>query len=132
MDDNPTVDDIFNQIDVNSAAQRFVLAEKFRIARFKDFQKEAIDGALSGKDILIIQQTGKGKKPLLFPAVFSGNTTLVTTPTVSLMQDQTHELSAKEIDAVFFGSAQRDPLAEMNLESPASISYVSPEWLFGN
>ena len=50
------------------------------------------------------------------------------------MQDQTHELTAKGINAVFLGSAQTDPLAEMkafNRDAPSSIVYVSPEWLFG-
>ena len=45
-----------------------------------------------------------------------------------------HELTAKGINAVFLGSAQTDPLAEMkafNRDTPASIIYVSPEWLFG-
>ena len=131
MDDDPAVDYIFSQIDVNSAAQRYILAGKCGITRFQDFQKEAIDATFLGKDVLIVQPTGKGKSLCFqFPAIFSGNTTLVITPTTSLMQDQTHELTAKGINAVFLGSAQTDPLAEMkafNRDTPASIIYVSPE-----
>ena len=131
MDDDPAVDDFFSQINVNSAAQRYILAEKFGITWFQDFQQEAIEATLQGKDVLIIQPTGKGKSLCYqFPAVFSGNTTLVITPTISLMQDQTHELTAKGINAVFLGSAQTDPLAEIkafNSDTPASVIYVSPE-----
>ena len=64
MDDDPAVDYIFSQIDVNSAAQRYILAGKCGITRFQDFQKEAIDATFLGKDVLIVQPTGKGKKPL--------------------------------------------------------------------
>ena len=135
LDDDPALDDIFSQIDVNSAAQRYILAEKFGITRFQDFQQEAIEATLQGNDVLIIQPTGKGKSLCYqFPAVISGSTTLVITPTISLMQDQTHELTAKGINAIFLGSAQTDPLAEIkafNSDTPASIIYVSPEWLFG-
>ena len=135
MEDDPAVDEIFSHIDVNSTAQRYILAEKFGITRFQDFQKEAIEATLQGRDVLVIQPTGKGKSLCYqFPAVFSGNTTLVITPTISLMQDQTHELTAKGINAVFLGSAQTDPLAEtkaFNRDTPNTIVYVSPEWLFG-
>ena len=59
---------------------------------------------------------------------------LVITPTISLMQDQTHELSRIGISATCFGSAQFDPHAESKVFSPesdTSILFVSPEWLFG-
>jgi hypothetical protein len=49
-------------------------------------------------------------------------------PTISLMQEQTHEL------AVYLGSAQFDPHAEDKVFSPESdvlLLFVSPEWLFG-
>ena len=70
-----------------------------------------------------------------FPAVYTGKTTLVVTPTISLMHDQTLELSKQGIDAVFLGSAQIDPNADTKAfdeHDPASIIFVSPEWLFGN
>ena len=50
MDDDPALDDIFNGIDVNSATQRYVLAEKFDVTHFRDFQKQAVEAALKGKD----------------------------------------------------------------------------------
>ena len=51
------------------------------------------------------------------------------------MHDQTHELKSKGIDAIFLGSAQTDPNADkraFDKQNPASVIFVSPEWLFGN
>ena len=101
--------------------------------RFKDFQKESIDTVLNKKNCLVIQPTGKDKSLCYqFPAVYTGNTTLVVTPTISLMHDQTRELKRKGIDAVFLGSAQRDPDADKRAfeSNPASVIFVSSEWLF--
>ena len=90
-----------------------MLAEKFGNARFRDFQKESIDAVLNQKNCLVIQPTGKGKSLCYqIPALYTGNTTLVITPTISLMHDRTRELKGKGIDAVFLGSAQIDPDAD--------------------
>ena len=59
---------------------------------------------------------------------------LVITPTVSLIQDQTHELSELGINAMYIGSSQFDPNAETKVfsqTSDVSILFVSSEWLFG-
>ena len=134
MDDDPALDNIFNGIDVNSVTQTYVLAEKFGVTHFRDFQKKAVEASLDGNDTFIIQPTSTGKSLCYqFPAVYTGKTTLVITPTISLMQDQTLELNSKGIKATFLGSAQSDPLAEtkaFDFANPAPIIYVSPEWLF--
>ena len=127
-------DSIVGTIDVNEATKTYLLAEKFGNARFKDFQKESIDAVLNKKNCLVIQPTGKGKSLCYqFPALYTGNTTLVITPTISLMHDQTRELKGKGIDAVFLGSAQTDPDADKRAfdgNNSASVIFVSPEWLF--
>ena len=85
--------------------------------------------------MLIIQPTGMGKSLCYqFPAVYTGKATVVVTPTISLMHDQTQELTKQGINAVFLGSAQTDPNADTKAFSEhntASIIFVSPEWLFG-
>ena len=128
-------DSIVGTVDVNEATKTFLLAEKFGNTRFKDFQKESIDAVLNKKNCLVIQPTGKGKSLCYqFPAIYMGKTTLVITPTISLMHDQTRELQSKGIDAVFLGSAQTDPDADTRAfdpKNPASVIFVSPEWLFG-
>ena len=61
--------------------------------------------------------------------------TLVITPTINLMQDQTHELESLGISAIYLGSAQTDSKAEkkvFNSNSTVAVVFVNPEWLFGD
>ena len=75
-------DSIVGTVDVNEATKTYLLAEKFGNTRFKDFQKESIDAVLNKKNCLVIQPTGKGKSLCYqFPALYTGKTTLVVTPT---------------------------------------------------
>ena len=116
LSDDNEFDSIVGTVDVNEATKTYLLAEKFGNTRFKDFQKESIDAVLNKKNCVVVQPTGKGKSLCYqFPAVYTGNTTLVITPTISLMHDQTRELKNKGIDAVFLGSAQTDPDADKEL-----------------
>ena len=82
----------------------------------------------------MIQPTGSGKSLCFqFPAVYTKKLTLVITPTISLMQDQTHHLSETGISAIFLGSAKMDAHADSKVFSPGStvsLLFVSPEWLF--
>ena len=121
-------DSIVGTIDVNEATKTYLLAEKFGNTRFRDFQKESIDAVLNKKNCLVIQSTGNGKSLCYqFPAIYTGNTTLVITPTISLMHDQTRELKSKGIDAIFLGSAQTDPNADkraFDKQNPASVIFV--------
>ena len=71
-----------------------------------------------------------GKVCFQFPAVYSKKQTAVITPTISLMQDQTYELTQKGISAVYLGSAQVDPHAEDKVfqeNSAVSVFFVSLE-----
>ena len=126
---------ILSTLDVNEATKTYLLAEKFGNTHFREFQKLAIDAVLGKKNILVIQPTGRRKSLWYqYPAVYTGKTVVVT-PTMSLMHDQTSELTKKKrINAVLLGSAQHDPnAAEKALEvaDPASVVFVSPELLFG-
>ena len=91
-----------------------VLAERFKLTQFKDWQMNAIKAVLSGLDALVVQPTGCGKSLCFqFPAVWLKKTAIVLTPTVSLMSDQTTSLTARGISATFLGSAQRDKSAQV-------------------
>ena len=73
------------------------------------------------KDTFVVQPTGSGKSLCFqFPAVYSKKLTevIVITPTISLMQDQTHELSLKGVSAAYLGSAQFDIHAEERVFAP--------------
>ena len=63
-----------------------------------------------------------------FLALYTGKATVVVTPTISLMHDQTQELSKKGIDTVSLGSAQTDPNADIRAfgeHKTASIIFVT-------
>ena len=79
-------DSLASSIDVDEAAKRCVLADKFQITHFKEFQTRIINAVLNNKDTLVVQPTGSGKSLCFqFPAVYSKKLTLVITPTISLM-----------------------------------------------
>ena len=66
-----------------------------------------------------------------FPPVHQNKKAVIVTPTISLMQDQVHDLYSKGISSVYLGSAQLDKQAEesaMSLEGEGLI-FVTPEWI---
>ena len=111
------------------------LAKTFGITKFKPFQKEILLSVLEGKDTVVIQPTGSGKSLCFqFPAIYHGQhkKTIVVSPTISLMEDQVTNVKAKNINAVYLGSAQLDKKAEYNTflpDSEYSIIFVTPEWI---
>ncbi len=112
------------------------LAERFELTSFRPYQKTVIDAAIGGKDSVVIQSTGSGKSLCYqFPAVYTGRLSLVITPTVSLMKDQTDQLNQAGIPAAFVGSIQPDHTIEAKVLAPDSdtkVLYVTPEWLFSS
>lgn len=109
-----------------------ILADRFQMTAFKDWQQRAIEAAIKGKDTLIIQPTGSGKSLCFqFPAVWSKKTTIVITPTVSLMSDQTRNLEARNIKSTFLGTAQRDKsVYKKILSREYDLVFVTPESFF--
>ena len=127
---------ILSSYDLDEAAKRCVLAECFHLTHFKGFQSRVIDAVLNERDSLVIQPIGSGKSLCYqFPAVYTKRLTLVITPTISLMQDQTNEMEKLGISAIYLGSAQVDPSSESKAlcaESNTSVVFVSPEWLYSD
>ena len=109
-----------------------MLADRFQLTSFKDWQQRAIEAAILGKDTLIIQPTGSGKSLCFqFPAVWSKKTTVVITPTVSLMSDQTSNLEARNIKSTFLGTAQKDKSVYGKiLSGEYELVFVTPESFF--
>ncbi|GAA5830045.1 hypothetical protein JCM11251_006855 [Rhodosporidiobolus azoricus] len=114
------------------------LRQRFGLQSFRSNQEEAINATLSGKDVFVLLPTGGGKS-LCFqlPAVISSGTTrgvsIVVSPLLSLISDQTNALISKDIPVVFLNSTM--PAADkkfamgMLRESPpkACLAYVTPE-----
>ena len=70
-------DSLASSIDVDEAAKRCVLADRFQLTHFNEFQTKVINPVLNKKDTLVIQPTGSGKSLCFqFPAVYSKKLTL--------------------------------------------------------
>src|SRR5215212_12194082 len=65
------------------------LREVFGFAGFRPGQREAVEAALAGRDVLVVMPTGSGKSLCYqLPALMRADLTLVVSPLVSLMADQ--------------------------------------------
>ena len=65
------------------------LHELFGFEGFRRGQREAVEAAVAGRDVLVVMPTGSGKSLCYqLPALMRADLTLVVSPLVSLMQDQ--------------------------------------------
>lgn len=82
------------------------LSNTFGVSSFRHLQREAINASLSGRDVLSVMPTGSGKS-LVFQlvAVVEGGITVIVTPLVALMQDQTEALRALGINALMLDAS---------------------------
>ena len=86
-------DGVSSSQDLEDMCRVATLAETFGLTSFKPFRSIIIDSCLKGKDTIVVQPTRNGKSLCFqFPAVHTGKLSLVITPTISLMQDQTNRL----------------------------------------
>ena len=68
-------------------------SELFGFAGFRPGQREAVEAARDGRDVLVVMPTGSGKSLCYqLPALMRTDLTLVVSPLVSLMQDQVEAL----------------------------------------
>ena len=83
------------------------LRERFRLADFRPRQREIIEDVLGGRDTLCVMPTGAGKS-LCFqlPAVVQGGLTIVISPLISLMADQSRQLKQLGVPALVLNSTQ--------------------------
>jgi RecQ family ATP-dependent DNA helicase len=96
---------------------------------FRPGQREAVEAALSGRDVLLVMPTGAGKSVCYqLPALVDGRLAVVVSPLVSLMQDQVDGLGdrAALINAQRDGADNRATLARA-IAGEVSLLYVAPE-----
>lgn len=115
----------------------FVLKTVFGYDSFRDRQKEIVESVLNKKDTLVVMPTGGGKSICYqIPALVLDGITLVVSPLISLMQDQTESLEANGVHSVFLNSSlSQEEYSETVREiktGKAKIIYVSPEGLATN
>ena len=119
----------------DAASQIVSGLERFGHADFRPGQREAVEGALDGKDVIAVMPTGAGKSLCYqLPALASEGLTLVISPLVALMDDQISSLekiAPGEVAAVHGLKDQEEN--DQALEDAASgklrLLYLAPERL---
>ena len=102
---------------------------------FRPLQEKIVRSLLGGHDTCVIMPTGGGKSLCyqLPAAILSGQTVLVVSPLIALMQDQVAQLSQVGIPAAFLNSTipEREQTAIIGRarEARYSLLYLSPERL---
>ena len=77
-----------------------VLKDVFGYSSFRDGQEEIIDSILEGRDVFGIMPTGGGKSICFqVPALMLEGITLVVSPLISLMKDETTRVMPSSISA---------------------------------
>jgi ATP-dependent DNA helicase RecQ len=109
------------------------LHEVFGFPAFRPGQREAVDAAVAGRDVLVVMPTGSGKSLCYqLPALMRADLTLVVSPLVSLMQDQVEALERVAPGKVALVNAQQDAAAnraalDRAVSGRARLLYVAPE-----
>jgi ATP-dependent DNA helicase RecQ len=112
---------------------RDTLRRTFGFEQFRPGQLEAVSAALGDRDALVVMPTGSGKSLCYqLPALMRRDLTLVVSPLVSLMQDQTRAVEAIAPGQVELVNAQRGGAAnaralERVLGGEVRLLYVAPE-----
>jgi ATP-dependent DNA helicase RecQ len=108
------------------------LRQVFGFDAFRPGQEEVIRSALAGRNTLAIMPTGAGKSLCYqLPAVLLPGMTIVISPLIALMKDQTDKLGDLGLAASQVHSAQTalensDAIEEIGAERPA-FALVTPE-----
>jgi ATP-dependent DNA helicase RecQ len=109
------------------------LAELFGFPAFRPGQREAVEAARAGRDVLVVMPTGSGKSLCYqLPALMRRDLTLVVSPLVSLMQDQVQALERVAPGRVALVNAQQDSATnrravERAVSGHVRLLYVAPE-----
>ena len=111
-----------------------LLKEVFGHHDFRPGQERAIDTLLSGKDILAVMPTGAGKSVCYqLPALMLEGITLVISPLISLMQDQSLALAQNGVSAAFINSTLSTSdfflTLQMAEQGAYKLLFVAPERL---
>ncbi|HZX65981.1 MAG TPA: ATP-dependent DNA helicase RecQ, partial [Myxococcales bacterium] len=99
---------------------------------FRPGQEEIVRSVLSGRPTVAVMPTGSGKSLCYqLPAVLLPGTTVVASPLVALMKDQTDALASRGIAATFVNSSlpdsERHERQERIRRGEFKIVYVAPE-----
>jgi ATP-dependent DNA helicase RecQ len=111
---------------------RSALRERFGHDEFRPGQEEVIRAVLDGRDALVVLPTGAGKSLMYqLPAVLQDGITVVVSPLIALMKDQTDKMERVGVNALTINSGltgTEKRAAEAAVASGGGdILYVTPE-----
>ena len=102
------------------------LKKVYGFNEFRKFQKDIISDLLKGENVFAILPTGGGKSLLYqFPATFTEKITVVISPLISLMNDQSKYLNSRNINTICLNC--ETVLVEGNYTDNKLI-YTTPEY----
>jgi ATP-dependent DNA helicase RecQ len=82
------------------------LREVFGLEKLRPNQREVIEHVINGEDVLAIMPTGAGKSLCYqLPALQLDGMTVVVSPLISLMKDQSDKLEEKGLDVANLNSS---------------------------
>ena len=111
-----------------------ILSRYFGYDSFREFQEEAIDAIMAGRDLLMILPTGGGKSLCYqLPSLLMDGVTVVISPLLALMHDQVSALKAASIEAEMISSMQSmQEIREIEkrlFRKETKLLYIAPEKL---
>lgn len=111
-----------------------ILNEVFGYDEFRPLQKEIIESVLQKTDTMAIIPTGGGKSLCYqIPGLIFEGLTIVVSPLISLMKDQTDQLKSLDVPAVFLNSALSYGEYNYNVDQikqgKIKLVYMAPEGL---
>ena len=110
------------------------LTEVFQFSSFRPYQREVCESVIRGRDLLLVMPTGSGKSLCYqLPGIVRNGTTLVVSPLIALMEDQTAGLKQKGFaaDRIHSGRARSDSrkVCRDYLNGKLDFLFIAPERL---
>jgi bloom syndrome protein len=119
--------------------KKHILNSVFKLKDFRHQQEQIIDDVLNNKDLLVLLPTGSGKSLCYqLPAVINQGVTIVVSPLLSLINDQTEYLKTLGIVSYFFNSQtdkknKKTIFDDLSEDCPkCKLLYTTPETLISN
>ncbi len=111
-----------------------ILGEVFRFSSFRPYQKKVCESVIQGRDLLLVMPTGSGKSLCYqLPGIVRNGTTLVVSPLIALMEDQTAGLRQKGFvaDRIHSGRSRSDSrqVCRDYLNGNLEFLFIAPERL---
>jgi ATP-dependent DNA helicase RecQ len=111
-----------------------LLRRKFGLTRLRPGQQEVIESVLAGRDTLALMPTGAGKSLCYqLPALQMKGTTVVVSPLIALMKDQSDKLEERGLEAAAVNSLlserERREVLRRIRSREADFVFTTPEQL---